>query len=58
MTFKSERETKYAWKYAMSLKVELLSTLKWTDNQIVLMGEGFILLTGGYGFMGGCTTPF
>ena len=22
------------------------------------MGEGFILLTRGYGFMGGCTTPF
>ena len=22
-----------------------------------LMGEGFILLTRGYGFMGGCTTP-
>ena len=23
----------------------------------MLMGEGFILLTRGYGFMGGCTTP-
>ena len=29
------------------------------SNEIIytLMGEGFILLTRGYGFMGGCTNP-
>ena len=27
-------------------------------KKLLLMGEGFILLTRGYGFMGGCTTDF
>ena len=27
------------------------------DVLLILMGEGFILLTRGYGFMGVCTTP-
>ena len=33
-------------------------TSKYTMDPTQLMGEGFILLTRGYGFMGGVPSPF
>ena len=51
------------WTTANSSSVQmskLILDLKKTvaTNKSSLMGEGFILLTRGYGFMGGWTTPF
>ena len=57
---------KVLWKHYIAIIKEFLSL--WLQNYNVtlsleikrkewLMWEGFILLTRGYGFMGGCTTP-
>ena len=45
-------------KVQKQLNIDLNCLNNWLlANKISLMGEGFILLTRDYGFMGGCTTP-
>ena len=41
-----------------SVGLGLGQRLNFISKKLILMGEGFILLTRGYGFMGGVPPPF
>ena len=45
-------------KFCRGEHVEVLQAVTKYDRFFILMGKEFILLTRGYGFMGGCPPPF
>ena len=58
-SYKKEQKHFIWWYFCFDIVNYFCSWMRGTFKACVcLMGEGFILLTRGYGFMGGCTPPF